>query len=297
MTSPATPVPAPTVTGAAARAVDLTKVYGSGDTRVVALDAVSCAFERGRFTADHGPVGLGQVDADALHGRPRHRDLRLGLHRRRRPLQPRRQAADPAAPRQPRLHLPGLQPGADPERDREHHAADGHRRTQAGPGVARRRHRHRRAARPAAPPAQRAVRRSAAARGRARARWPAGRRSSSPTSRPATSTHGPAPRSSRSCSKSVREMGQTIVMVTHDPAAAAYADRVVFLADGRIVDEITVPDGRVGPRPDEELRRAGPAGELTSCCASPSRACSPASCACCSPLSRWSSASPSWPGR
>jgi putative ABC transport system ATP-binding protein len=31
---------------------------------------------------------------------------------------------------------------------------------------------------------------------------------------------------------------QTIVMVTHDPNAASYADRVVFLADGRIVDEL-----------------------------------------------------------
>jgi putative ABC transport system ATP-binding protein len=37
--------------------------------------------------------------------------------------------------------------------------------------------------------------------------------------------------------RSVREHGQTIVMVTHDPHAAAYADRVLFLADGRIVDE------------------------------------------------------------
>ncbi len=35
--------------------------------------------------------------------------------------------------------------------------------------------------------------------------------------------------------------GQTIVMVTHDPAAAGYADRVVFLADGRIVDEMSDP--------------------------------------------------------
>jgi putative ABC transport system ATP-binding protein len=44
--------------------------------------------------------------------------------------------------------------------------------------------------------------------------------------------------------RSVREHGQTIVMVTHDPHAAAYADRVLFLADGRIVDEsrdVTVP--------------------------------------------------------
>ena len=40
---------------------------------------------------------------------------------------------------------------------------------------------------------------------------------------------------------SVRQYGQTIVMVTHDPNAASYADRVVFLADGRIVDEMTEP--------------------------------------------------------
>jgi putative ABC transport system ATP-binding protein len=39
----------------------------------------------------------------------------------------------------------------------------------------------------------------------------------------------------------VDELGQTIVMVTHDPVAAAYADRVVFLADGQIVDEISEP--------------------------------------------------------
>jgi putative ABC transport system ATP-binding protein len=41
--------------------------------------------------------------------------------------------------------------------------------------------------------------------------------------------------------RAVRELGQTIVMVTHDPGAASYADRVVFLADGRIVDEIVHP--------------------------------------------------------
>ena len=39
----------------------------------------------------------------------------------------------------------------------------------------------------------------------------------------------------------VDDMGQTVVMVTHDPAAAAYADRVVFLADGKIVHELTDP--------------------------------------------------------
>ena len=42
-------------------------------------------------------------------------------------------------------------------------------------------------------------------------------------------------------SNAVRNMGQTIVMVTHDPSAAAYADRVIFLADGQIVDEMSDP--------------------------------------------------------
>ena len=41
--------------------------------------------------------------------------------------------------------------------------------------------------------------------------------------------------------KGVDDFGQTIVMVTHDPNAASYADRVIFLADGRIVDEIRDP--------------------------------------------------------
>ena len=41
--------------------------------------------------------------------------------------------------------------------------------------------------------------------------------------------------------RSVRELGQTVVMVTHDPVAASYADRVVFLADGRLVDELRDP--------------------------------------------------------
>lgn len=41
--------------------------------------------------------------------------------------------------------------------------------------------------------------------------------------------------------KSVDDFDQTIVMVTHDPNAASYADRVIFLADGRIVDELREP--------------------------------------------------------
>ncbi len=52
----------------------------------------------------------------------------------------------------------------------------------------------------------------------------------------------------------VRELGQTIVMVTHDPVAASYSDRVVFLADGRITDELH------DPTPDtvlDHMRRIG----------------------------------------
>jgi len=41
--------------------------------------------------------------------------------------------------------------------------------------------------------------------------------------------------------RSVDEFGQTLVMVTHDPHAASYADRVVFLADGELVDELAEP--------------------------------------------------------
>jgi putative ABC transport system ATP-binding protein len=47
----------------------------------------------------------------------------------------------------------------------------------------------------------------------------------------------------------VTELGQSIVMVTHDPRSAAYADRVVFLADGSIVDEL------VGPAADSVFER------------------------------------------
>ena len=41
--------------------------------------------------------------------------------------------------------------------------------------------------------------------------------------------------------RSVDDLGQSVVMVTHDPTAASYADRVLFLADGRIVDELADP--------------------------------------------------------
>jgi putative ABC transport system ATP-binding protein len=54
--------------------------------------------------------------------------------------------------------------------------------------------------------------------------------------------------------RAVDEMHQTIVMVTHDPMAASYADRIVFLADGRIVDEMQKPTAE---RVLERLKRFG----------------------------------------
>ncbi len=54
--------------------------------------------------------------------------------------------------------------------------------------------------------------------------------------------------------RAVAEQGQTVVMVTHDPVAASYASRVLFLADGRIVDEL------LSPTRDAILARMGSLG-------------------------------------
>jgi putative ABC transport system ATP-binding protein len=54
--------------------------------------------------------------------------------------------------------------------------------------------------------------------------------------------------------RAVREMGQTIVMVTHDPVAASYADVALFLNDGRIVDEM---DGPTAERVLDRLKKFG----------------------------------------
>ncbi len=73
--------------------------------------------------------------------------------------------------------------------------------------------------------------------------------------------------------KAVDDYGQTIVMVTHDAHAASFADRVVFLADGAIVDEMRRPTtGSV-------LDRLKPSRNERRCGAPRSRACSPGSSA------------------
>jgi putative ABC transport system ATP-binding protein len=54
--------------------------------------------------------------------------------------------------------------------------------------------------------------------------------------------------------QAVDDLAQTIVMVTHDPVAAGYADRVVFLADGRIVNQMLDPSAE---RVLDRMKRLG----------------------------------------
>ena len=72
----------------------------------------------------------------------------------------------------------------------------------------------------------------------------------------------------------MREYGQTIVMVTHDPNAASYADRVIFLADGKVVDELHSPtaDAVLDKLKGLDARSAADAASA-ECCARHSRAC------------------------
>jgi putative ABC transport system ATP-binding protein len=62
--------------------------------------------------------------------------------------------------------------------------------------------------------------------------------------------------------RSVDEFGQTIVMVTHDAVAASYCDRVIFLADGRLVDEIRRPEGEQASQVDLILQRMAAIGSV-----------------------------------
>ena len=158
----------PTAPGAtvAASARDARKVYGSGDTEVRALDGVTVDFEDGRFTAIMGPSGSGKSTLmhcvagldDLTSGQAFIAGTDLTTLNDKALTQVRRDQVG--------LRLPVVQPHPHAERAGEHHAADGPRRPQARPGVARHGRGHGRPRRPPQAPAQRAVRRPAAARGR-----------------------------------------------------------------------------------------------------------------------------------
>jgi putative ABC transport system ATP-binding protein len=233
--------PAATLTRtAAARAVDATKVYGSGDTAVVALDDVTVEFDTGRFTAIMGPSGSGKSTLmhcvagldDLTEGQVFVSDVELGTLSDKELTLLRRtrigfvfQAFNlvPTLTARENIVLPLTLAGDKPE--------PGWLDDVVGAVGLADRLRHRPAELSGGQQQRVAVARALASR-------PAIIFADEPTgnldSRSGTEILG-------FLRRAVDDMGQTIVMVTHDPVAASYADRALFLADGRIVDRIDDP--------------------------------------------------------
>ncbi|MFJ6935671.1 ABC transporter ATP-binding protein [Streptomyces sp. NPDC101132] len=231
---------APQTTAVAARATELSKVYGQGETQVVALDRVSVEFGRGQFTAIMGPSGSGK--STLMHcvagldtfssGSVRIGDTELGSLKDKQLTQLRRdkigfifQAFNllPTLTALENITLPMDIAGRKADKQWLENVIQmvglsgrlSHRPTQLSGGQQQR-----------------------VAVARALASRPEIIFGDEPTgnldSRSGAEVLG-------FLRNSVRELGQTVVMVTHDPVAASYADRVVFLADGRIVDEMYRP--------------------------------------------------------
>ncbi|MCZ7459848.1 ABC transporter ATP-binding protein [Streptomyces sp. WMMC940] len=227
-------------TAVAARAMDLSKVYGEGETQVVALDRVTVDFRQGEFTAIMGPSGSGKstlmhcvAGLDSFSGGSvRIGETELGSLKDKQLTQLRRdkigfifQAFNllPTLTALENITLPMDIAGRRPDQQWLQLVIDmvglsgrlGHRPTQLSGGQQQR-----------------------VAVARALASRPDIIFGDEPTgnldSRSGAEVLG-------FLRNSVRELGQTVVMVTHDPVAASYADRVIFLADGRIVDEMIAP--------------------------------------------------------
>jgi putative ABC transport system ATP-binding protein len=240
VTATQSPPPSPAITNAAARTVDVCKVYGAGDTLVNALDHVTVEFERGRFTAIMGPSGsgkstlmhcvagldtitsgqifIGDVDLSTLNERQLTRLRRdtIGFVFQSFNLVPTLTATE-------NITLPMDLAGTTPDAawidtivstvnlgDRLKH-----RPSELSGGQQQR-----------------------VAVARALASKPSIVFADEPTGNLDSRSGGEILQFMRTA---VDEFNQSIVMVTHDPVAASYADRVVFLADGRIVDEIINP--------------------------------------------------------
>ena len=112
-----------------------------------------------------------------------------------------REGSHAPAARRGRLRLPGVQPGADADGGGEHHAAARHRRARRRPGVVRPGGRHRRGCATGSATGRTSSPAGSSSGSPAPVRWSAARRSSSPTSRPGTSTRGRAPSCWGSCGR------------------------------------------------------------------------------------------------
>jgi putative ABC transport system ATP-binding protein len=236
--------PAPTAPeqppAVAAGAVEATKVYGKGDNQVRALDGVTVDFEAGRFTAIMGPSGsgkstlmhsvaglddltsgsvfVGEADLTTMNDRQltKLRRDRIGFVFQAFNLVPTLSALE-------NITLPMDLAGRKPDRDWLDQVIGtvglasrlGHRPSELSGGQQQR-----------------------VAVARALAGRPEIIFADEPTGNLDSRTGAEILDFMR---MAVREFGQTIVMVTHDPVAASYADRVVFLADGQIVDELQDP--------------------------------------------------------
>jgi putative ABC transport system ATP-binding protein len=230
----------PAIGSVAARADDVTKIFGEGSTRVVALDQVTVELARGRFTAIMGPSGsgkstlmhclagldsvtsgrvyIGDTDLTTLDDKALtalRRD-RIGFVFQSFNLVPTLTALE-------NIRLPLDLAGRDPDRAWMDTVIDTiglrdrltHRPTELSGGQQQR-----------------------VACARAMIARPDVIFADEPTgnldSRSSAEVLG-------FLRRSVDDTGQTIVMVTHDPRAASYADQALFLADGRIVEELTNP--------------------------------------------------------
>jgi putative ABC transport system ATP-binding protein len=232
--------PGPAIAEIAASVQDAVKVYGGGDTAVRALDGISVDFERGRFTAIMGPSGSGKstlmhciagldrlTSGRAIVGE---RDL-AALSDRELTLLRREQLGFvfqsfnllPTLSALENITLPTALAGRSPDRAwlDEIVATLGlgdrllHRPSELSGGQQQRV----------------AVARALVAR-------PQLIFADEPTGNLDSRSGEEILAFMR---RAVRELGQTIVMVSHDPIAAAHADRVLFLADGRLVDELLEP--------------------------------------------------------
>ena len=245
---PATPAPLPESRRPAAHSVDLVKVYGQGNASVRALDGISVGFAPGQFSAIMGPSGsgkstlmhcmagldgitsgqvyVGDVELTGLNDKEltRLRRDKIGFVFQAYNLVPTLSAAE-------NITLPMDIAGRKPDQGWVDRLIDtvglrdrlGHKPSQLSGGQQQR-----------------------VAAARALASRPDIVFADEPTGNLDSRASAEVLEFLR---KSVAEFGQTVVMVTHDPVAAAYAERVVFLADGRIVDEMA------GPTADRVLDR------------------------------------------